>query len=200
MFLVFFWPGDGRATDARRSSILQGDVDLIQDPTPSLFRGVMWKVSSAAPTIAVDGSSTRMIIPYQFWQSNFVTQLTATVLFALPGDEAVVVPVRRHCEIVLNLGPNGTLGFFTVLPVAQAVAGTKLRPQTVGASLSPMQQYVVNISGWSHHSMIRYSVWFYWASKPESLFRLSCDSTSSKHVITVPGQVFMALFGWWPPP
>ena len=128
--------------------------------------------------------------PHRRWQTASRTQLSATVRFALPGNDAVVVSVRRRCDLFLNHGPNGTLGSFDVTPAAQTVAGGKLQPQATG--LLPLQRYVVNIKGWEHHSVILYSVWFYWDSNPGSLFRMSIDSASLEHVIVLPAQVSVA--------
>ena len=132
---------------------------------------------------------TRMTIPYSWWQANSWTRLSATVLFALPGDEAVVVPVHRHCNVRLNSGPDGAQAAFTVWQIAGLTRGAepKQRPQSrEHLDLSPLDRYVVHISGWTHHSIIHYSVWFYWDSNPGFVFRLTADSTSTDHVITVP--------------
>ena len=164
-------------------------LEIIGDTNPALFRGVTWDSAPSLPSTPGTRRQRRLTIPPTWWQENLRVRLYATVYFVLPSNRSVEVSVRRQCEVFVNSGPDGSRATFTVLPlIAPSAAGDPLRRQSTAAGLDPLQQHVVHIRGWAHHSTMYYSVWFHWDASPGIHFQLTVDAASTEHVITAPAH------------
>ena len=78
---------------------------------------------------------------------RFVKCRTASVTFALPEDTNLTTVKDRTCLIIINQGPNGTAGTFTMAANALTV-GAKMQVQDT--ELVPFADYTVTIDGWTH--------------------------------------------------
>ena len=59
---------------------------------------------------------------------------------------------QRVCQIVVNQGPDGTNGVFSMSSLT-ATGHQKFVPQAEG--LVPLSDYQLNIAGWTHWTEIR---------------------------------------------
>jgi len=163
----------------------QGTLQVAGELEPRLFQRVVW---TAAPDCGciVQGNTGQyhMTIPATYWASHVELEISAHVTFLLPDEPWRSVVKQRTCVIRVNSGPDGTHGVFAISGLT--ASAEKFAPQS--QELVPFQEYDVTISGWTHWTEIWYSVWGYYSSDSKKKFRLSEDSLSTSHRISIPTQ------------
>lgn len=157
--------------------VVGGDLDV------ALFRTVQWTSNVDVTIIQGDERQRLMTIRSVWWEYYTELLIDANITFALPTDTNDTIVKFRRCQLTINQGPDGTYGTYMIVKPGTGVNGTL--PERA-LTLTPFETYRVDIAGWSDWTTIYYSVWFYYSLDATKMFRLSADSNSTTHYITIP--------------